>query len=216
MRPTQSYIQQKFEEYNHLCFEDKLPPIRIVMTRARTYLGLCFYRTQRGLLGRKRYYDFCLRFSTLFDLPEEVIEDVILHEMIHYYIAYNRLRDTSSHGRLFRQMMNDINTRYGRHITISRRLTTDERAEANSRRRPHVVAVIRLQDGRVGIKVVPRTRERFVGFRQQMLRVPDVSSVDFYMTDNPFFNAYPTSVALRVYFLTEQELAEQLRDARQI
>lgn len=213
MRPTLVYIEQKFGEFNQLCFEGQLPPIRIVMTRARSYLGLCFYRTQRGLLGRKRNFDFCLRFSTLFDLPEEVIEDIILHEMIHYHIAYHHLRDSSSHGKLFRQMMNDINTRHGRHISISRRLTDEQRAEVNSRPRLHAVAVIRFGDGRVGIKVVPRLQERLVTFRRQMLRVPEIVSVDFYMTDNPFFNRYPTSSALRVYYLSEQELTEQLRGA---
>ena len=69
--------------------------------------------------GDWQYSNFVLRINTRFDLPEELIQDTILHEMIHYYIAVNHLRDTSSHGRLFRQEMKRINNEANRHITIS-------------------------------------------------------------------------------------------------
>lgn len=64
-----------------------------------------------------------LRINTRFDLPEDLLQDTILHEMIHYYIAVNHLRDTSTHGQLFRREMKRINEQGNRHITISYRLT---------------------------------------------------------------------------------------------
>lgn len=215
MRPTLPYIQQKFDEFNRLCFDGQLPAIPIVLSRARTYLGVCAFKTKRDLLMRKRHYDFRLRISTRFDLPEDVIEDTILHEMIHYHIAYNNLKDTSTHGKLFRQMMNDFNQRFGRHITISRRLTEEQEEEAADRRRkPHVVAVMRFKDGRVGIKCVPQKAERIAVFYRMTKRAPEIASVVFYMTDNAFFNRYPTSIALRVFFIDEAQLNTQLEGAQ--
>lgn len=214
MRPTLPYIQQKFDEFNRQCFDGSLPAIPIVLSNARSYLGVCAYETKRDLLMRKRHYDFRLRISTRFDLPEEVIEDTILHEMIHYYIAYHHLNDSSTHGRLFRQMMNDINTRFGRHISISHRLSEEQRAEAaDTRRKLHIVAVVRFKDGRVGIKCLPRIVERIADYCTLVKRVPEIESVALYHTDNPFFNRYPTSAALRVHFIDEAELATRLEDA---
>lgn len=214
MRPTLPYIQQKFDEFNRLCFDGKLPPITIVLSNARTYLGVCAYKTKRNFLGRKTHYDFRLRISTRFDLPEDVIEDTILHEMIHYHIAYNHLKDSTTHGPLFRQMMQDFNSRFGRHITISHRLTEAQRTEAaDTRRKLHVVAVVRFKDGRVGLKCIPRIRERIADYCTQVKRVPEVEDVALYLTDNVFFNRFPTSAALRVHFIDEAELAAQLEGA---
>lgn len=214
MRPTLSYIQQTFDEFNRLCFDGQLPPIPIVLSNARTYLGVCAYKTKRDLLMRKRHYDFRLRISTRFDLPEDVIQDTILHEMIHYHIAYNHLKDTSTHGTLFRQIMQDFNRRFSRHVTISHRLTEQQRNEAtDKRRRWHVVAVIQMKDGRVGIKCLPRIIERVKTYDRQVRRAPEVDAISYHMTDNPFFNRYPTSAALKVYFVDKAELDAQLKDA---
>lgn len=125
MVPTLDYIQARFDEYNTRYFGGTLPPIPIKLSHARTFLGkVTFVRHRTWLFGSVRNEKFVLRINTRFDLPEELIQDTILHEMIHYYIAVNQLRDTSAHGKLFRSEMKRINTEGNRHITISYRLST--------------------------------------------------------------------------------------------
>lgn len=242
MRATLSYIQQKFEEFNQLCFEGKLPPVPIVLSNARTYLGVCAYKTKRDLLMRRRHYDFRLRISTRFDLPEEEIADTLLHEMIHYHIAYNHLKDTSCHGKLFRAMMNDFNARFGRHITISHRLSEEQRlqytAAKSERRTCYCMAIMRFKDGRVGIKVIGKriinqscTRslpsntelsimkfitcfsERMVEFYRVVMKVIEIDSVMFCLTSDSFFSRYPCSMALKAYFIDAPELKGHLQQA---
>jgi len=121
MIATLEFLEDRFDSFNELCFDGTLPPVRIKLGRATRCLGACAYKKRRHLFGRMEYFDFSLRFSTKFDLPEDVLEDTLLHEMIHYDILVNQRRDTSSHGRLFRAKMKEINERYGRHITISYR-----------------------------------------------------------------------------------------------
>ncbi|MBR6117857.1 MAG: SprT-like domain-containing protein [Paludibacteraceae bacterium] len=124
MIPTVDYIQSCFDEYNVLFFNGTLPPIPIKLSNARTFLGkVTFVKRRKWLFGEWVYSNFKLRINTRFDLPEELIQDTILHEMIHYYIAVNHLRDTSTHGQLFRREMKRINEQGNRHITISYRLT---------------------------------------------------------------------------------------------
>ena len=123
MVPTIPYIQSRFDEFNARFFAGALPPVPIKLSNARTFLGkLTFTKRRKWLFGEWTYSNFVLRINTRFDLPEQLIEDTILHEMIHYYIAVNQLRDTSTHGRLFRQEMKRINAEVNRHITISYRL----------------------------------------------------------------------------------------------
>ncbi|NPD80626.1 sprT domain-containing protein [Prevotella sp. PINT] len=121
MVATIPYIEGKFNEYNGLIFNGELPAIPIKLSKAKTSLGQLAFKRRRTWYGRTVYSDFRLRVSTHFDLPENELEDIIIHEMIHYYIFVNRLKDKSAHGPLFRQMMKDINTRYGRNISISRK-----------------------------------------------------------------------------------------------
>ena len=43
---------------------------------------------------------------------------MIVHEMIHCYIAQKNIKDNRDHGKVFKQMMNDYNRHYGLNITV--------------------------------------------------------------------------------------------------
>ena len=107
---TIPYIQKKFDDFNRQYFGNLLPPIPIKLSNAKTFLGKVCFRKKRKLFSRWHFSDFVLRINTRIDLPEDVMEDIILHEMIHYYIAVNQLQDTSAHGRLFRAEMERLKT----------------------------------------------------------------------------------------------------------
>ena len=101
MIATHEYVKDKFGEFNRLIFGGKLPLLPICMSNARTFLGACTFKRKRNWLGKTVLYDFKLKISTRFDLPEKELEDTIVHEMIHYYIAVNKLKDTSTNGHIF-------------------------------------------------------------------------------------------------------------------
>lgn len=124
MIATLPFLENKFEELNNLVFGGKLPKPLIKLSKAKTYLGQCAFKRRRSLLGKTHLEDFRLRFSTRYDLAAEELEDIVLHEMIHYYIGINQLKDTSAHGKIFRQLMENINRLYHRHITISQKSST--------------------------------------------------------------------------------------------
>lgn len=119
MKATVTYIEQKFEEFNRQIFGGKLPKIPVELSDAKTFLGQCVYKRRRKPFGKTELYDFRLRINTRIDLPEREVEDTIIHEMIHYYIGYNQLKDASAHGPLFLSIMNEINRKFGRHLTVS-------------------------------------------------------------------------------------------------
>ena len=212
MIPTTTYIENKFREFNHLIFDDKLPILPIQLSNAKTFLGMLVYKKRRTLLGKVEHYDFRLRISIRLDLPENEVEDTIIHEMIHYYINFNGIKDTSAHGKVFRQMINDINLHFRRNITITHKSTPEQKQQlAGTRKRWHVVAVVKFHDGRSGIKVLPRIRQRIVAYRNGVLMNREIKSVDLFITNDPFFNLYPSSSALKVHILDASEYEPHLQ-----
>lgn len=195
-------------------FGGKLPLLPIELSNAKTFLGQCVYKKRRKFFGRTEYYDFRLRINTRIDLPENVMEDTIIHEMIHYYIGYNQLKDSSAHGPVFRKIMNDINSRFGRHLTVTHKSTKEQREQLQDKRiRNHVVAVVTFRDGRTGIKVLPRQPQRILYYYNNVLGNADIATVQLFQTTDIFFNRYPTSSALKVHFLEAETIRQHLQDA---
>lgn len=223
MRPTIEYIQRRFDQYNTLMFGGKLPRIPICLSEAKTYLGQCRSRITTLSDGRKLHSDFELRISTLTDLPQATVDDTVIHEMIHYFIHYNGLQDTSAHGPIFRAIMHSINTTYGRNLTITHKSTPEQQRDAiDSRPKWHIVAVIYFRDTTdnesktIGVKVLPRITDRVIMFHHQMSKSSRVKRVDLYLHNDPYFNRYPTSSALRYHPAPLSDILPHLTTARQL
>lgn len=218
MEITEKLVRDKFEFFNRQIFGGKLPMPRIGLSRARTFLGACTFKTRRGLLGKKTRYDFAIRISTMFDMSETEFEDTLIHEMIHYYIGVNQIEDTSAHGQKFRSMMADINSRFGRRINISHRSEGDKgnasaEGVAVQRRQYHVIAVASLADGRTGFKVLPRVAPSILKFYNGLLSSGMVKTVSLFMSDSPFFYSYPNSSSLRVHIMERDTVMQHLEGA---
>ncbi len=211
MRPTKEYIERKYEELNNLCFDGELPEVAIQMSRARTYLGQLGFKRRRRLLRGWENYGFVLRISVRIDLPEEEVIDTLLHEMIHLAIASRQQKDTSTHGRLFRQMMADINKRYGRHINISHRKTKAEQ-EQDTQRRTHLICVSTFDTGEQGITIAAKSR--LFSLWDLMPHFPKVMETVWFLSYDPFFNRFPRALTPKIYRIEEKTLKEHLKDAK--
>lgn len=214
---TIPYIQHKFDDFNRQYFGNQLPPIPIKLSNAKTFLGKVCFRKERKLLSCKwHYFDFVLRINTRIALPEEVVEDIILHEMIHYYIVVNQLQDSSAHGRLFRAEMARLNAE-GRHIRISHQLSVEQREQAQGKPKWRVVCVAYFKDGRVGVKVVPKQERHIRYFHRVAIAHFPIEHLDWYFSDSSLFAQYPSSSALRFYICTDIALLQDaLQTARRL
>ncbi len=210
MTPTLDYIRNTYAAFNHRFFGDALGTPVFELSRSRTTLGQVVYRRHRNNDGTYRYSDFRFRITTRVSMDEQVLEDTILHEMIHYWILSNQWTDTSAHGQLFRHKMRELNTRYGRHITISHRRSRQEEA-SDTERRHHIICVSRFSNGRVGITPAVHTRIRQL--HRQMKLFPNVVQQQWYTTTDPFFNRFPRAMTPKIYITTEEVLQQHLADA---
>lgn len=214
MKPSTDYIVRKFQEFNAQMFDGKLTMPPIQLSRARSFVGQCVARKRRTLLRGTQLFDFRLKFSICFDLTEQEWEDTIIHEMIHYYIGVNGIKDTSAHGQVFRQMMETFNQRFGRKLTISHKSTPEQKELLyNAKKVWHVIALVHLVDGRKGLKVLPRIRERIEAYRTAMLRDKRFSRIDLFMSNDPYFNRFPNSSAFNVVMAQEDEFMPHIENA---
>lgn len=217
MKATYEYISQKFQEYNSLMFAGELPTPVFLPSKARSYLGRYECSVRRSLLGKTERYNHRLRINTVCDFPEEEIDDILIHEMIHYYIAYKGLKDASAHGPLFRSMMAEINTRFGRHITVSAK-STPQMAQQDTRVRRHYICVMTLPDGRTAF--TPVTEQSMFTLWTRLPEAFSATDARWFATLDPFFNSYRKVSAargrmprLRTYPIAKAELEPHLASA---
>ena len=214
MIPTISYLRTKFEAFNLQIFGGRLPEVPITLCQVTSFVGQ--YKSKIRVLpdGRHQPYDHQLRFSTAFDLSESELEDTVIHEMIHYFISYNGLQDRSTHGPLFKALMNSINENHGRNISISHRASRGEIAEAKSvKKKWHVVAILYFSLGEIGVKVLPRVIPRILEYYRNITSAGNISRVDLFLHNDPFFNRFPTSTGRRCHAITKEEIDLHLKGA---
>ena len=214
MKASVDYVKRKFDEFNRLCFDGKLKPLPVRLSSARTFLGQLQYRKDQLPDGQWHFYDFELRISTLIDRPENVVEDTILHEMIHYYIRSNQIQELTSHGATFIKIMKDINVRFNRNITV-RHEGTKEESDGDTQVRQHWFCVLKFRNGQYGITV--STKSRLFQLWDDFAQMSSVTSAKWYTTLDPYFNRYPRSTSAKCFVVTDyEELEIHLADAKEL
>lgn len=146
MRASINFLISGFNRFNNEIFGGELPLPLMRVSSARSFMGQFKVVRSRGILVRRRE-TYHLTLSNRYELEEAVLEDVLIHEMIHFLIHYRKIRDTSSHGRQFRALMTNINVRFNRHITVSHRCTK-EQLESDTTKSHSIVCVCTMTDGR--------------------------------------------------------------------
>lgn len=212
MRADKDFVIQKFHYFNKQIFGNTLPMLPIRIGHAKTSLGGLICNKKRTLLGKTQNYNFRMVISSYRDLPENELEDVIIHEMIHYYIAYKQIKDSSAHGKIFQRMMNEINKRYGRHIAISKRHTAIEQTNnASTIGKPRYVCISQLSDGRIGVTVAAKTRIFMLW--KQIPMCFKIESCAWYFTSAPYFSRFPSSIKPKIYIGDRDEIIKSLKGA---
>jgi predicted SprT family Zn-dependent metalloprotease len=92
-----------------LFFNGVLPKIDIEISRTKHTLGQFTYI-------EKTNTPLKIRISKYYNRTEFEIDQTLVHEMIHYYICFMGMKDSSSHGIIFKGMANEINSKSNFHI----------------------------------------------------------------------------------------------------
>lgn len=167
MELTAQILRDWFGQFNVRYFGNELPEPRLVVNKARRMLGQFSYKKVRqGLFRGYKIVGYTIKVSEYYDLSEHEYQSTLLHEMIHYYIAYAREKDTSAHGVLFRQWMQRIN-QDGWGITISSK-TAGYTIRNQQKDAQYLLLAIKTKDGKHYLSVVSPSYRKYIE-RQIML-----------------------------------------------
>ena len=106
-----------FNECNERYFGGKLPVPYLNTMSKLDKLARFEYNIDKGNVKHPIKWQE-IKLSDCYEYSEDEFRDIMLHEMIHYYLAWNGIRDNGSHGKEFIRLMEDLNVRYGFHIVI--------------------------------------------------------------------------------------------------
>lgn len=102
-----------FTEYNNAFFGGILPYPEFKIRKSYYTLGFfsCNYNDDYSL------YNCVLEISNRYDYTEEQFRNVMVHEMIHYYLAYTGKDVKMEHGAEFDRMATKLNREHSLNIT---------------------------------------------------------------------------------------------------
>ena len=108
-------MPRMFDECNLKYFNHSLPRPKYGLMRKKTILAGFQYSKDKGKKHPIKWQK--ILFSECYDYTEEEFRNLMVHEMIHYYIAWNNIKDNKTHGNEFMKMAEEMNVKYGLNIT---------------------------------------------------------------------------------------------------
>lgn len=144
-------IKEQFDIWNKKAFNGELPTPQFELMQTKRMLGqFC----PRKVMGKDTYK---IRISVFYDRPFEYYVDTIVHEMLHFYIRYKGIKDTSSHGRVWKSMAANLSYKFGLTITRTNPAgggATDAVKEKRGGKQEYVI-LTEMRYGKYGAAVVP-------------------------------------------------------------
>lgn len=207
MTPTREQMRAWFDTFNRQYFNGELPLPRLALGSSRTRLGSMSCRRRHTLTGWK-FSDFAIRLSTYYDCTEREMQTVLLHEMIHYYIAWKGIRDDAPHGSVFRSIMNRLNTRHGWDISVSASMRGRKTAAPHNDRRPRLVLALENSRGECFLTVVnPRYAAQL---KSRLKNAADATQRAWFVSTDPFFSDFTTVRSLRARKVKREVFDEKI------
>ena len=118
MRVCESQIRCLFRQFNKDYFGNILPMPHIKIRHSVNTLGYFSYM-QNEMFGTTE----TLEISDFYAYTSKQLRDIVVHEMIHYYLYYIGEDVRLKHGKSFKRMARQLNQTYGLHVTPTIDLT---------------------------------------------------------------------------------------------
>lgn len=120
-------MSKMFTECNKLYFNKSLPmPNFDTINKLNTLAKFLYNKDKKGKHPIKWQI---IKFSDCYDYTEQDFREMMVHEMIHYYIAWNGIKDNKDHGKEFMKIANELNEKYNLNITKTKDASSFKRTE---------------------------------------------------------------------------------------
>jgi len=192
MRATTPIIRKIYNDCNTLYFDGKLPTPIFGTYKFNRVWGSVKTRHDLDLNGKVVNFQSWLRMNSRWDISEDKMIDVVLHEMIHIYIVYNGIPVS------------------GRNVKVNKEIDIEE-LNTDNLRRGHYICMVEMKNARSGFYPLPPNRASKL--RETMEKFDQVKSYTLYYTEHPFFNRYLTNKKIKSFPLYYEDVEEILKQA---
>lgn len=204
MRPSLPFLFREFGRWNSLCFGGVLPLPALKITSARNYAGI--FRVRYTSRGKRQTAIPSISLSALYDHEEAELTDVLIHEMIHYYIWHQKLNDDGPHGGLFRSIMERINRQHCRNLSIRTRVSAECAATA-LRNRAYILMVCFMAESDRRLILTP-SRSCLRDIYHTLRKSPSIRHIDCYVSTDPRLSRYPQVRTPKLFAMEDGVLDE--------
>lgn len=204
-------LRKLFHYCNDKYFDGKLPEPKFRVSHSRTRLGTFSYQR---VMGRRLNFgsfhlpsrtgggrDWALSISDYYLMTPDQLEDVMTHEMIHFSIAYTGLKDSAPHGIVFRGMMDAINRKWGRHISVMTS-TRGWKPRVEPKPQTYLVLGLQMRDGTYFLSSVNPKSAGELDLR--LNRIREVVAHKWVKTTDDYFRSFPRVRSLRGRRVTKE------------
>lgn len=109
MEITKTILEQKFNQYNELYFENKLTKPKFFFLNNKRNYGRTLFGSRNGKIPTEIW------ISKTLNVNEEVLKNTLIHEMVHQYVyekLYGLKYQIITHGIKFRYLCWKLNKKY--------------------------------------------------------------------------------------------------------
>ena len=91
-----------FNQYNYMYFDNELPLPNFGLLHS--YITCGYFEYTKGGWFDKNLYNLTISITDYYDFTFDQLEELMCHEMIHYYLAYTGKDRNCRHGKAFKEM----------------------------------------------------------------------------------------------------------------
>lgn len=113
MKINKRILEELYKRYNDLYFNGKLRKCSLGTFRGKNTFGLFRYKRDKN----KRIVRLRIEIARNVDWTEETLRNALVHEMVHLYLDTTPHPPRRAHGKEFMQVSDELNKRYGLHIS---------------------------------------------------------------------------------------------------
>lgn len=166
-------------------------PVSIVIRPDCKSYNALFIRKYLKIKGQRKLTDRIFIYNKTDDFDPKFLDSLLVHEMIHQYICQNKLKDSSSHGTLFRDFMKKINKAFPEELKINisdRNPNVKYKSDCN---KPHTLLIIHFENNISYCCVINPTKiQKFENLLQSTAFNYKISSYCWAHSNDPYFNNF--------------------------
>ena len=171
--------------------ENGFQPVTIVIRPdCKSYNGM-FIRRMKVKSGIREINDRIFIYNKVNDFDTKFLDSLLVHEMIHQYIVQTGIKDSSTHGRIFKDFMKKINSRFPEELEIRVSDRNPKLPQKGTGIKTHSLLLLSFQEGFQYLCVInPSKLAYFEKKLKNRKNFPQLKSYSIAESNDIYFNHF--------------------------